>query len=95
MHNVRRKALALKFREAAPDWFRTALAKELNIPVSSLAGKAGNLVRLSVITNNLDNDIGTGTVRYSEPAGFPVKFHWETSVKLDGVTETKPMVIDK
>lgn len=75
MHNVRRKALALKFREAAPDWFRTALAKELNIPVSSLAGKAGNLVRLSVITNNLDNDIGT------------VKFHWETTVRLDGVTE--------
>ena len=49
------------------------------------------------LTYTLSKDAQTGavTVRYSEPAGFPVKFHWETTVKLDGVTETKPMVIDK
>ena len=27
-------------------------------------------------------------------AGFPVKFHWETTVNLDGITTTTPITVE-
>ena len=42
-----------------------------------------------------DAQTGAVTVRYSEPAGFPVKFHWETTIDLNGIAASKPMVIEQ
>ena len=39
-------------------------------------------------------DTGVITIRYSEPAGFPVKFHWETTIGLDGIASSTPMVVE-
>jgi hypothetical protein len=49
------------------------------------------------LTYTLSKDADTGdiTVRYSEPAGFPAKFHWTTTVHLDGSTSTTPLVVDQ
>ena len=33
-------------------------------------------------------------IRYSEPDGFPFKFHWETTVALDGTSTTTPITVD-
>ena len=48
------------------------------------------------LTYTLAKDAETGvvTIRYSEPAGFPVKFHWETTIGLDGVAHSNQMVIE-
>ena len=48
------------------------------------------------LTYTLAKDAETGvvTIRYSEPAGFPVKFHWETTIDLDGVAHSNQMVIE-
>ena len=45
-------------------------------------------------TLSRNDETGAITVRYSEPAGLPVHFHWETTVALDGSTTTTPLVID-
>ena len=49
------------------------------------------------LTYTLSKDADTGdiTVRYSEPAGFPAKFHWTTTIHLDGSTSTTPLVVDQ
>ena len=39
-------------------------------------------------------DTGVVTIRYSEPAGFPVKFHWETTIDLNGIATSNPIVIE-
>ena len=39
-------------------------------------------------------DTGAVTIRYSEPAGFPVHFHWETAVALDGTMQTTQVVVE-
>ena len=57
---VRRKASMDKFRAASADWYRAALAQALKVPVSSLAGKAVNMNRLTAINGNLVHDIGEG-----------------------------------
>ena len=36
---------------------------------------------------------GVVTVRYSEPAGFPVKFNWETTIGLDGTSRPTTIVV--
>ena len=48
------------------------------------------------ITFALAKDEATGaiTITYTEPEGFPIHFHWTTTVALDGTTTTTPMVID-
>ena len=48
------------------------------------------------LTYTLAKDAETGvvTIRYSEPAGFPVKFHWETTIDLDGIAVSTPIVIE-
>ena len=37
-------------------------------------------------------DTGAVTIRYSEPEGFPIKFHWETTIQLDGSSTSTTMV---
>lgn len=37
-----------------------------------------------VFTLSKNVDTGAVTIRYSEPEGFPVKFHWETTVDVAG-----------
>ena len=57
---IRKAVLLNKYRAAAPEWYKAALAQALKIPVSSLAGGAGNVIRLNVMTNNLAHDIAIG-----------------------------------
>ena len=49
------------------------------------------------LTYTLSQDADTGdiTVRYSEPAGFPGKFHWTTTIHLDGTTSSTPLVVEQ
>ncbi len=47
-----------------------------------------------VFTFSKDDATGAVTIRYSEPAGFPFRFHWETTVALDGTATSTPMVIE-
>jgi hypothetical protein len=45
-------------------------------------------------TLSKDNDTGAVTIAYNEPAGFPFKFHWTTTVALYGTTTSTPMVVE-
>ena len=49
------------------------------------------------LTYTLAKDEATGavTITYSEPAGFPLHFHWTATIALDGTTTTTPMVIEQ
>ena len=42
-------------------------------------------------TLSRNDDTGAITIRYSEPEGMPVKFHWETTVALDGSSTSTPI----
>jgi hypothetical protein len=46
-------------------------------------------------TLSKDNDTGAVTIGYNEPTGFPFKFHWTTTVALDGTTTSTPMVVEQ
>ena len=48
------------------------------------------------LTYTLSKNEATGsvTIHYSEPTGFPFKFHWETTVALDGTSTTTPITIE-
>ena len=48
------------------------------------------------LTYTFEKDAETGvvTIRYSEPVGFPVHFHWETTIAVDGTTASTQMVIE-
>ena len=50
----------------------------------------------SPVTFTLSKNDETGAIiiRYSEPAGHPLHFHWEATVNLDGTTTRTPLVID-
>ena len=48
-----------------------------------------------VFTLSKDAKTGVVTIRYSEPEGFPVKFHWEATVGVDGKTATTPLVVEE
>ncbi len=41
-----------------------------------------------------DDATGAITVTYSEPTGFPVHFHWTSTITLDGTVTTTTMVIE-
>lgn len=51
-------------------------------------------------TLSRDDATGTVTVRCSEPKGFkdrddrPIRFHWTTTVALDGTVTSTPMVVE-
>ena len=42
-----------------------------------------------------NDETGSVTIRYSEPEGFPFKFHWETTVALDGTSTTTQIAVDE
>lgn len=46
-------------------------------------------------TFSRNDDTGAVTIRYSEPQGFPKKFHWETTIALDGSAVTTPLVVNE
>ena len=46
-------------------------------------------------TFSRNDDTGAVTIRYSEPQGFPKKFHWETTIALDGSAVTTPLVVEE
>ena len=48
------------------------------------------------LTYTFEKNVETGvvTIRYSEPVGFPVHFHWETTVAVDGTTASTQMVVE-
>ena len=46
-----------------------------------------------VFTLSKNVDTGAVTIRYSEPEGFPVKFHWETTVDVAGNSVSTQMEI--
>ncbi len=50
----------------------------------------------AALVYDLSRDEGTGaiTIRYSQPEGFPLKFHWETQVTLNGTSLTTPLVVE-
>ena len=39
-------------------------------------------------------ETGAVTVHYSEPEGFPFKFHWTTTIALDGTMSSTPMLLE-
>jgi hypothetical protein len=45
-------------------------------------------------TLSKNEETGSVTIRYSEPTGFPFKFHWETTVALDGTSKTTPITVE-
>ena len=55
-----------------------------------------NVTEHMPLTYTLSKNAETGavTVRYSEPAGFPVKFHWETTIDLNGIATSTPIVVE-
>ena len=48
------------------------------------------------LTFTLVKDANSGDVkiRYSEPTGFPLHFSWETTVHIDGSSESTNMVVE-
>ena len=45
-------------------------------------------------TLSKDNDTGAVTITYTQPTGFPLNFHWTTTVALDGTTTSTQIVIE-
>ena len=50
----------------------------------------------SPVTFALSKDAETGavTIRYSEPEGFPFRFHWETTIRPDGSGTSTQLVVE-
>ena len=75
-----------------------AISQSAAIPVISAFAEQGlETSEHMPLTYTLSKDADTGdiTVRYTEPAGFPAKFHWTTTIHLDGSTSTTPLVVDQ
>ena len=47
-----------------------------------------------IFTFEKNTENGDIKIRYSEPEGFPLHFSWETTIHLDGTSESTPMVVD-
>jgi len=56
-----------------------------------IQGGIGNEHIPLTYTLSRNDDTGAITIRYSEPEGMPVKFHWETTVALDGSSTSTPI----
>lgn len=50
----------------------------------------------TALTYTLSKNADTGaiTVVYSEPQGFPFRFHWSATIAVDGTTTTTEMVVE-
>ena len=64
------------------------------LPQHGLKGDIGTEHIPLTYTLSRNADTGAVTIRYSEPEGLPVKFHWETTVALDGSSTTTPITFD-
>ena len=64
--------------------------------VGAFTAQGINTTEHMPLTYTLSKNAETGavTVRYSEPAGFPVKFHWETTIDLNGIAHSTPIAVD-
>ncbi len=61
------------------------------LPQHGIRGDIGNEHIPLTYTLSRNDDTGAITIRYSEPEGMPVKFHWETTVALDGSSTSTPI----
>ena len=61
------------------------------LPEQGIQGGIGNEHIPLTYTLSRNDDTGAITIRYSEPEGMPVKFHWETTVALDGSSTSTPI----
>jgi hypothetical protein len=73
------------------------LAQGAHLPLLSILphhGISGGEHMPLTYTITKNDETGAVTIRYSEPEGFPFKFHWETTVALDGTSTTTPLTVD-
>ena len=61
------------------------------LPEQGIQGDIGNEHIPLTYTLSRNDETGAITIRYSEPEGMPVKFHWETTVALDGSSTSTPI----
>ena len=61
------------------------------LPEQGIQGGIGNEHIPLTYTLSRNDETGAITIRYSEPEGMPVKFHWETTVALDGSSTSTPI----
>ncbi len=61
------------------------------LPEQGIQGGIGNEHIPLTYTLSRNDETGAVTIRYSEPEGMPVKFHWETTVALDGSSTSTPV----
>ena len=64
------------------------------LPQHGIANPIGSEHTPLTYTLSKNDETGAVTIRYSEPDGFPFKFHWETNVALDGTSSTTPIAIE-
>ena len=64
-----------------------------NILLDAFRGQGYSTTEHTPLTYTLlkNEETGVITVRYSEPAGFPIKFSWECAIALDGTSTTTQM----
>ena len=65
-----------------------------NSKTLGFVNKAGAEHAAITYTFAKNEETGEITIRYSEPQGCPKKFHWETTIALDGSAVTTPLVVD-
>ncbi len=61
------------------------------LPQHGIRGDIGTEHIPLTYTLSRNDETGAITIRYSEPEGMPVKFHWETTVALDGSSTSTPI----
>jgi hypothetical protein len=61
------------------------------LPEHGIQGDIGNEHIPLTYTLSRNDETGAITIHYSEPEGMPVKFHWETTVALDGSSTSTPI----
>ena len=74
-----------------------ALSQSALVPLNrGLLPYGVNSTEHAPVTYTLDKNAETGdiTIRYSEPDGFPIHFSWQTTVHLDGTTESTPLAVE-
>jgi hypothetical protein len=74
-----------------------ALSQSALVPLNrGLLPYGINSTEHAPVIYTLDKNAETGdiTIRYSEPDGFPIRFSWETTVHLDGSTESTPVAVE-
>ncbi len=78
-------------RQASSVFF--SLSQSGLMPLTTITGGDYACNEHGAVTFTISKDVQTGAVKidYSEPEGSPVKFHWSTTIDIDGnVTSTQP-----